>query len=63
LLICSYCFGLFGHLSVFYSGITWGWRRRLLWGIPAWIIFVWLAIHGVSLIFGLEPCQLEGVAI
>src|SRR5208283_5406683 len=35
-----------------YSGIRWRWGRRVVFGICAWLIACWLAIHGFNAILG-----------
>jgi hypothetical protein len=54
LLACGYICGFFGHLSLFYSEIRWRWRRRVLWGISAWIVAFWFIVHGYNYLFGLQ---------
>lgn len=49
LLSCGFIFGLIGHFSLFYSGIRWRWRKRLVCGVCAWLVAYWLAVHGCDI--------------
>ncbi len=54
LLVCGYICGLMGYISLLCSGLQWGWRRRVFWGVCAWSVACWLAVHGLNLIFELS---------
>src|SRR5258707_1273341 len=50
-LTASFACGWFGNLSLFYSGLRWNWRKRLVLGISAEFGCILLAIHGFNLIW------------
>jgi hypothetical protein len=50
LLACGLILGILGNFSLGYSGLEWGWGRRLLFGSGLWLIAVLLTIHAAILL-------------